>query len=254
MQEVETEARYARAELMMQTSAVLLTAYSQRRPLEPQAPVMLGGMSYPFNHSSVVRDLFALARQVHPNAHEYDLIIGEDTSGRLPALVLRGVINARRQALGLEKSAIRFICGTRVEPVPERVIPPQRSDASRALIVTECVDSGDSIVRVYKGLSQHWPASRIDIAAAGGRYHAMHRCAQEALAAVVRRYSASGDGVDYLHGCRVHDQKGVHKVAGDCFSSRQYPEVFRPLTVRKARRDAALIAEMFARALSRNFW
>ena len=78
-------------------------------------------------------------------AHQYDRIVGEDTSGRYPALIIGEAINGIRQHYGLEPAKRSFISGK--IPYKEQPKWPYDSD-EKMLIVTEYISSGGSSARV----------------------------------------------------------------------------------------------------------
>lgn len=97
---------------------------------------------------------------------EYDMLIGDDVSGRIPTLILRGVINERRHQLSKDKSSqvneipTKFIVGGRaydVENTEEIIkflekIKPQIK--KKALLVTEYMDSGKGMDKMARAFNR----------------------------------------------------------------------------------------------------
>ena len=91
---------------------------------------------------------------------DYDMLIGDDASGRLPTLALRGVINERNRKLcpdlKLSESEIktRFVAGGQNEENKEELkkalekLKPEIK--KKALVVTEYIQSGESMARISK--------------------------------------------------------------------------------------------------------
>lgn len=87
---------------------------------------------------------------------EYDMLIGDDASGRIPTLVLRGIINARNRELHPElKSSeseikTRFVAGGHAKNDKELKIVFKKLKLEikkKSLIVTEYIFSGESMER-----------------------------------------------------------------------------------------------------------
>ncbi|MEK7647285.1 MAG: hypothetical protein AAB378_02855 [Patescibacteria group bacterium] len=96
---------------------------------------------------------------------EYDMLIGDDVSGRIPTLILRSVINERKRQLHMDKSPqeneipTKFIVGGRaydVENMEEVMkflekIKPQIK--KKALLVTEFMDSGNGMNKMARAFN-----------------------------------------------------------------------------------------------------
>ncbi len=84
---------------------------------------------------------------------KYDLIIGDDASGRIPALILHNVITSAYGHKNYEKPQILFIAGakyTNLNEVSERIRAHlekhiRHYNNKTVLVVTEYVDTGESI-------------------------------------------------------------------------------------------------------------
>jgi hypothetical protein len=205
-------------------------------------------LSYPFSEPEVVKGLFDLARQTHKNAGKYDVIIGEDTSGRLPALFMREVITRRRAELGLPRAAMRFVSGRIEEDLPEGFLPPLATPDSRALIVSEYIFTGHSILGVHKAITKSREKARIDIASLG--------CDGLSTAKRVGGRIKPGELLFYREPSGVlrhlydNDQtskaKGVRKKPGPAFAYRPITGAFEGALVGKARQDIKILADRYA--------
>lgn len=97
--------------------------------------------------AQIEKPLIDLSRQVLLDGTHYDLIIGDDTSGRLPTLILGRVLRDIYESVGEQTSQVRFVRGrneNRAETQQEvdDVLVRLGKKPAVALVVTELVDSG----------------------------------------------------------------------------------------------------------------
>lgn len=102
------------------------------------------------------------------DAEEYDLLIGDDASGRIPALILRNIINERMRELhpeakpGERDIETKFIAGgeerqwfsekyEKVLPILEKM---KEGKEKKALLVTEYMGLGKGAVEFTKALEE----------------------------------------------------------------------------------------------------
>lgn len=97
---------------------------------------------------------------------EYDMLIGDDASGRIPTLVLRSVINERKRHLRADKSpkeneiATKFIAGGQTRKVnnTEEVVKFLEKIKSqikkKALLVTEYMNSGKGMDKMAEAFNR----------------------------------------------------------------------------------------------------
>lgn len=100
----------------------------------------------------------------------YAEIIGDDTSGRLPTLVLKKVVDAVYEKEGHKPIRTKFIQGgSFVSPDDKEqqfsliAADWPKGDTRKALVVTESVESGDAMSIIVEGLETHGISS--DVAA-----------------------------------------------------------------------------------------
>ena len=88
--------------------------------------------------------------QIIVNGKHYDMVIGDDTSGRLPSLIIGKVLNNLNLQAGIDPIPIRFIgrsimnrnrAGIELENILNRSV----KKPSRVLVVTEYMDSGGTV-------------------------------------------------------------------------------------------------------------
>lgn len=89
-------------------------------------------------------------------AHEYDLVVGDDTSGRLPALVAWRYINHLRRWYGLDDANVAFVSpklmygDVSAAPYAQQIMD---ESMEAALVVSERVGFGTSAMRIGSLLS-----------------------------------------------------------------------------------------------------
>ncbi len=104
---------------------------------------------------TMVADLARLLLELEKDLVSYDTIISDDSSGRLPSLLLRKLIDGKRKAAGLPLVKTFFIASGRhdFELLKDKLaefIKQHQQDSSKFLLVTEHIGSGKSIEAVVK--------------------------------------------------------------------------------------------------------
>lgn len=133
-------------------------------PLESETPEY---------HYQEVAELRSSCERLLEGLHErieqgsYDLIVGDDASGRIPTLILRNVIKAIYHEKGLPIPYTAFVAGSRFihEPhIPEKTdqitqhikkIAEWHDGNDRALIVTDTIGGGLSLKPLYDALREN---------------------------------------------------------------------------------------------------
>ncbi|GEM_PF-2500341 len=99
--------------------------------------------------TEVIKALGRLVIELGDNLHNYDTILSDETSGRLPSLFIRKVINIKRQKLGMApiKNTYFVLGGARLDRVElkkevEKFIKSKSATMGKTLLVTEHVTSG----------------------------------------------------------------------------------------------------------------
>lgn len=117
----------------------------------------------PFNTEACVAAFESLGNQLKDSLHEYDTIIGDDISGRLPTIVFAELAKRKREQLGLTPPQVLYInAGSNFSN--DRLLPESSKQVAeliksiakptKSLIVTEYIDTGDSISAFVKVLEQ----------------------------------------------------------------------------------------------------
>lgn len=121
--------------------------------------------------ASIEIPMTALVEQLKPHLEqdEYSMLIGDDTSGRIPTLILHNIVShqRRRQQLPpiptLHVQGGRYVAdqhfATQIEDLVKRHQP---STKKKVLLVTEHIDLGDTVKRYSKLLGEH--GLRFDVA------------------------------------------------------------------------------------------
>ncbi len=191
---------------------------------------------------------------------EYQLLIGDDASGRIPTLIVRTIINSIYAKNGHASIPTRFIAGTRhyrtllqqeyADAKKAKVaqyieeLHALMPDVTNALIVTDTISSGNSLLPVTESLKES--GIHYDIAAVGVEDYEYNReILQEKLGAFV--FSGS-DWMPSIYG--EHDISGVTKFPED-LHSRPVRKELHPGTessvvtqkiISRAREEAKLVA------------
>ncbi len=114
---------------------------------------------YHTNVSTIEKAMMSLTTQLKPNLEmgKYTLLVGDDTSGRLPTLVLRDVIAEIQKRNGREPIPTQFLQGGR--EVPDEVVEKQvqemekrhkisfQESFGRVLLVTDTIEKGRTMER-----------------------------------------------------------------------------------------------------------
>jgi hypothetical protein len=132
---------------------------------------LMGRVHEPFNHESVLRAMIGLAEQMGPTLGDYDFIVGDDASGRLPALFVRELVNMRRAELGLPQATMRFVRGRALAVeanaetfTSEEFLPDPSTPEARAVIVTEHMEGGGTVAQIYEKIAWTRDKGLVDIA------------------------------------------------------------------------------------------
>ncbi len=137
-------------------------------------------MGLPYRISAIEEILPGIAWLLHelhePIAgNDYSVILGDDTSGRIPALLIGKVINSYNKEHGLPSIPVRFVQGSGRDEDREQVFSavedrlnrlPATARAGRVLVVTEGISSGKSIAHLGAGITAS--GMEFDVAALDG--------------------------------------------------------------------------------------
>lgn len=111
---------------------------------------------YPYQsilRNEAVREMIASsAMAVLPESERFDVVVGEDSSGRFPALAVGKAINLARLRNGQEPIARKFAAGK--VSTDQNLGFRAQSEGQKALVVTEMIKSGDSVSNLLDALGR----------------------------------------------------------------------------------------------------
>lgn len=121
------------------------------------------------------RPMESLLRQLRERIEigGYDFVVGEDASGRIPALILGKVLEILQKERGGNPLKIKFFAGRATERVLEEEISSwetnsgvgEKHEPPTALVVTDTIRTGKSIKPICSGLDKN--GFEFDVATAG---------------------------------------------------------------------------------------
>ncbi|MBI2120590.1 MAG: hypothetical protein HYT94_03130, partial [Parcubacteria group bacterium] len=189
-----------------------------------------------------------IVRQISPQieAGEYQLIIGDDASGRIPALIMKKIIGAvyKEHKFPLPKTA--FIAGSRdlegwweknkkqkrisdyFGRMKKDIIRESNNSLLKALVVTEVIQTGKSLDPIIIALKKH--KIDFDVVSAG------LCCEPSEIVEIGDRFGKKVIyGTDEFVGGLRSSFSGVIKSSQDLFSRRSVPDYTTQRTVNVAR-------------------
>ncbi|MBI4118122.1 MAG: hypothetical protein HY455_01090 [Parcubacteria group bacterium] len=195
----------------------------------------------------------------------YDLIVGDDASGRIPALIIAEVLKKIADARGFEHPKVLFFAGERSQHTPgakkerqqkiaealQKVEKQKVGTSSSALLVTDTLISGETIEDIARGLTMQ--NTFFDLATI---FLSESRGATILASQLGARSVISGDGTTEIYkksgiggvikGSNVFSIHANPVRADPSFESRS-PEVIQKV-INQARADAKSIAHEIAEA------
>src|SRR3989344_103037 len=212
----------------------------------------------PFNDIDVLEPMYAIAECLNPYLESYDLVVADDTSGRLPAIFYWRLVNLARRDSGLPKAAIRFHNGsTNADKAPLRLAEDVKTEGSRALVITESIITGYRTMNAYAAAANYYGEDSVDLATIGLEGSRLN---------IPGKLSRMGKGSNFFYGtvqrkitdAHLHHQPGAYKGVYGTMGSTPYSvtlasleanrAVYRP-AVTAARKTADELAEIFYRLL-----
>ena len=206
-------------------------------------------IAYPFNQKgreSIVSLFWDVTQQLNPVLGSYDLVVGDEVSGILPAVLFWRLVNLRRETLGLPPAEIGFMNGKYPYPAPNTTFPAGSSYTSRALVVTEFADTGISAKNIQRSVMAARGRTGVDVVAL-----AAHNDVQSnywSYNFYYPRVQDVGTVNRYLHGSQAIT--GRRKGKYDLHSSRVPDEARKESQIQRAYEDVQNIAFAFHGLLS----
>lgn len=207
--------------------------YRDRIDLDDAGSISVGPACdrvYPFLHadpweysspleSKELREMLASTTlAVLNDAEKFTTIVGEDTSGRIPALIIGKAINIVRERKGLPKARRVFVSGRTYNDVDPHY--QAFGDDDKALLITEFISSGGSVAAASRALSRAG-FKHVDVAAIDREvsfFDSVRLTDHRYYFGDYRTYTDRAD----KHLYRVDSRyKGVYKVSGEVHSRRE---------------------------------
>lgn len=140
--------------------------FNKQKELERKRDLELGinveelsdGLKAPFESKELIRSLAGLVLKLKEKLPQYDTIISDDASGRLVSLMLRRIINKKKEGPEQDRVPIYFIAGGEHyyksvdEPIGEFIDDEikKRNGLGKTLLATEYIESGNGIYKLIK--------------------------------------------------------------------------------------------------------
>ncbi len=169
--------KFADGMVIQNDPAVRAGVQATRDAIREMAPELRMAMEYRREEiPTILPGMVHLLRQLSSRirADQYSVIIGDDTSGRIPALMVARAVNAYRTSIGLPKLPVRFVEGTSEQKAKGQRNAFRKFDtlfagldpAKKALIVTESISGGRSVASILDRCTERGIGG--DIATLGG--------------------------------------------------------------------------------------
>lgn len=114
----------------------------------------------PFNKKEgVVKAAARLVLELRDRLPHYDTILSDDASGRLVSLLLKRIIDRKKEELGGKKTATFFLASgrhssTAIDKSIRKFIGKKKNELGKTLLVTEYIETGKSIEKLAKALKE----------------------------------------------------------------------------------------------------
>ena len=112
----------------------------------------------PFNKKEgVIKAAARLVLELRDRLPHYDTILSDDASGRLVSLLLKKVIDHKKEEMGEKKTATFFLASGRhgsaaIDKSIRKFIGKKKEELGKTLLVTEYIESGKSIEKLARAL------------------------------------------------------------------------------------------------------
>ena len=115
--------------------------------------------SKPFQNKQLIEALARLVIELEDNITEYDTVLSDDASGRFVSLLLKNIIDKKREEVEKDKAQIYFVASGRDsnrkrDLAIKKFIANKKDSLGKTLLVTEYVKTRKSIEFLMKLLKQ----------------------------------------------------------------------------------------------------
>ncbi len=214
-------------------------------------------LHHPLNSEALITALFSLSEQLVLQEKDFQILVGDESSGRLPSLLVKKLFDSVRRKRN--SPPIPFIPliggGLRGEQKAalEDYIAQNRGKLQGALIVTEYIQSGESMhdtLNIFRRYDLHPTVAAISAAAERGAYlglipNKLVLGKDQSNVGVYLWSKARAAGVEKRTSAGPHPVALKNRIS-DPDERREIQE-----NINQSRRDIALIAEVFAQLLER---
>lgn len=123
------------------------------------ADELVSEVEYPFNDQRVIEVMGNLVASLEDRLPLYETLLSDDASGRLITLFLRRIINKMRKEENEKNAKISFLASGRyyddaVDREVKKFVAKNKKNFGKTLLVTELIDSGNSIDKLVKILEE----------------------------------------------------------------------------------------------------
>lgn len=122
-------------------------------------------VNYPLSIPGILEIFWQLSEQIGPQIASYDLIVGDEISGILPAIFFWRLAHNHRRLNGQPDAQLAFMNGNYSQQAPEDTFPVRSRSAERALIVTDIIASGESLSVLSKAIQAYRSGVVVDAVA-----------------------------------------------------------------------------------------
>jgi hypothetical protein len=212
--------------------------------------ILSKSMDPPFRSPTNLTCMYQLAEELQPHFTEYDTLVCDDTSGRLPTLVYRKIINKARADAGLPPVKTFFVNGSNTNLWAHPIAKNFEAPAGRTLLLTEFMCSGKAALSMYHAFTRHNPEAAVDMATVGV-YEDTIRKLRNQMKTDSKLFAGDVGPVVglllYTPGSVPH--KGVSKSEEAVTASRQPKATYNAAAVARSRQQANQVADTFIELL-----
>ena len=202
--------------------------------------------SKPFKSEKLIEALARLVIELEDNITEYDTVLSDDASGRLVSLLLKKIIDKKREEVEKDKAQIYFIAPWQQSNFGwslaiKKFIADRKDSLGKTLLVTEYIQSGKTIRSLMEILEQQ----NIDFDTAA--VSILHESDDYIKKAGIKYGEAGGLAAAAL--CKATKFSGVEKTSTEKSIHPKRAEESDPENVRAARKDIDTLSEELSKLI-----
>lgn len=205
--------------------------------------------------SNIIESLARLVIKLERDLPSYDTILSDDTGGRLPSLFLRKIIDRVRSKNKLELVKTYFLATGRhglikKDEAVKNFLASKKKEIGKALVVTEYIESGDSIVKIMKLLEEL--GINFDVACVSAKYGEEGYIYKLEQAGIFKRIRYGKTTTISKTGMEFYDRKwidGVKKAIGSLSPHPEVASLYDRDELIQARKDINFLVDEFINKL-----